>query len=120
MNATMTKKQEIEQERERAREDLRALMAGDESPVIGTILRHCSASGMSRDISVYYKETNITYLAAIAMGDKVKNSKGFNAIRVTGCGMDMGFHLVYNLSITLFSPDKYDHESAYRLKQRWL
>ena len=120
MNATMTKKQEREQEQESAREQLREVLAGDERPVIGTILRHCSASGMSRDISLYYKDNNITYLAGVAMGDSVKNSKGFNAIRVQGCGMDMGFHLVYNLSITLFCADKYDHNSAYKLKHRWL
>ena len=120
MNATLSKKQERELEKEKAREDLRALMAGDDRPVIGTILRHCSASGMSRDISLYYKDNNITYLAGVAMGDNVRSSNGFNAIRVSGCGMDMGFHLVYGLSITLFCPDKYDHASAYKLNQRWL
>jgi hypothetical protein len=120
MNATLSKKQERELEQERAREQLRALMAGDERPIIGTILRHCSASGMSRDISLYYKDTNITYLAGIAMGDKIRSSNGFNAIRVSGCGMDMGWHLVYNLSITLFCAGKYDHASAYKLNQRWL
>ena len=117
---TLTKKQAREQEQESARERLREMMEGDDRPVIGTILRHCSASGMSRDISLYYKDTNITYLAGVAMGDNVRSSNGFNAIRVQGCGMDMGFHLVYGLSITLFCPNKYDHNSAYKLKQRWL
>jgi hypothetical protein len=117
---TLTKKQAREQEQESARERLREMMEGDDRPVIGTILRHCSASGMSRDISLYYKDTNITYLAGVAMGDNVRSSNGFNAIRVQGCGMDMGFHLVYGLSITLFCPDKYDHASAYKLNQRWL
>jgi hypothetical protein len=117
---TLTKKQAREQEQESARERLREMMEGDDRPVIGTILRHCSASGMSRDISLYYKDTNITYLAGVAMGDNVRSSNGFNAIRVQGCGMDMGFHLVYGLSITLFCADKYDHNSAYKLKQRWL
>ena len=117
---TLTKKQAREQEQESARGQLREMMKGDDRPVIGTILRHCSASGMSRDISLYYKDTNITYLAGVAMGDNVRSSNGFNAIRVQGCGMDMGFHLVYGLSITLFCPDKYDHASAYKLNQRWL
>jgi hypothetical protein len=117
---TLTKKQAREQEQESARERLREMMEGDDRPVIGTILRHCSASGMSRDISLYYKDTNITYLAGVAMGDNVRSSNGFNAIRVQGCGMDMGFHLVYGLSITLFCAGKYDHNSAYKLKQRWL
>ena len=116
--ATLTKKRQAEAEQ--AREELREMFAGDECPVIGTILRHCSVSGMSRDISLYYKDTNITYLAGVAMGDNVRSSNGFNAIRVQGCGMDMGFHLVYGLSITLFCAGKYDHDSAYKLKQRWL
>ena len=117
---TLTKKQERVQEQESARDRLREMMAGDERPTIGTILRHCSASGMSRDISLYYKDTNITYLAGVAMGDNVRSSNGFNAIRVQGCGMGMGFHVVYGLSITLFCADKYEHDSAYKLKQRWL
>jgi hypothetical protein len=32
---------------------------------------------------------------------------------VQGCGMDMGFHVVYSLSQTLFN-------DGYALKQRWL
>ena len=78
---TLTKKQAREQEQESAREQLREMMEGDDRPVIGTILRHCSASGMSRDISLYYKDTNITYLAGVAMGDNVRSSNGFNATR---------------------------------------
>lgn len=36
-----------------------------------------------------------------------------DGIRVSGCGMDMGFHLVYNLSLVLYG-------SGDALKQRWI
>jgi hypothetical protein len=117
MSKTLTKREQRELEVLDAQNYLRELFADNDKPVIGTILRHVSSSGMSRDISLYYKDTNITYSAALAMGDKVKSSNGFNAIRVSGCGMDMGFHLVYNLSLTLYG---HDNRGGYKLSQRWL
>jgi hypothetical protein len=36
-----------------------------------------------------------------------------NGIRVGGCGMDMGFHLVYTLSRALF-------DDGYYVKHEWL
>lgn len=104
-------------DKDEAVERLTALFAGDEKPVVSTILRHVSASGMSRDISLYYKDINITYSVAMALGDKVKSSHGFNAIRVQGCGMDMGFHLVYSLSCVLYG---HDDRGGYRLSHCWL
>ena len=86
-----------------------------------TILRHVSSSGMSRNISLVIADGNdiadITYYAAQALGDKLIESKGHRAIRVNGCGMDMGFHLIYNLSSVLF---KGQDRAGYVLKQRWL
>lgn len=71
-----------------------------------TVLRHVSRSGMSRRIDLYTISDGapvfITGMAAAAMGMRWDNDKG--GIIVGGCGMDMGFHLVYNLSATLF-PD---------------
>lgn len=69
-----------------------------------TILRHRSASGMSRSISlvtVHKGELrDITFWAGRAMGYTVdQNNEG---LKVQGCGMDMGFELVYNLGRTLF------------------
>lgn len=113
----LSKRAQLEQDKLDAQNHLRELFAGDPKPMIGTILRHVSASGMSRDISLYYREQNITYYAALALGDKVKNSHGFNAIRVPGCGMDMGFHLVYSLSVTLYG---HADRQGYRLSHKWL
>ena len=68
-----------------------------------TVLRRVSASGMSREISLHVIIDNepywITGLAARAMGDRTSKRDG---IIVGGCGMDMGFHLVYNLGRTLW------------------
>jgi hypothetical protein len=86
-----------------------------------TIMRHVSSSGMSRNISLVIANgdevIDITYYAAHALGDKLIESKGHRAIRVNGCGMDMGFHLVYNLSSVLF---KGQDRAGYVLKQGWL
>jgi hypothetical protein len=86
-----------------------------------TILRHVSSSGMSRNISLVIANgdevIDITYYAAHALEDKLIESKGYRAIRVNGCGMDMGFHLVYNLSSVLFTGQD---RAGYVLKQAWI
>lgn len=86
-----------------------------------TILRHVSTSGMSRDISLVIAQgdevVDITYYAAHALGEKVTESKGHRAIKQNGCGMDMGFNLVYNLSSVLFNGQD---RAGYALKQGWL
>jgi hypothetical protein len=78
---------------------------------VKTILRSCSRSGMSRRISLVVAiEDNvqdITWHAARAMGEATKQGGRYvqdGGLVVGGCGMDMGFHVVYNLSRTLF-PD---------------
>jgi hypothetical protein len=140
-----------------------------------TILRHVSSSGMSRVIDLVivvadyrdeypknadgstnwdakptrkligHKPRSIGYLAAEAMDDRWDSDK--QGIKVGGCGMDMGFHLVYNLGRTLYphgvncagrmlcqsndhvnpGPDRgnYDRrhkhrDSGYAFKQSWL
>jgi hypothetical protein len=64
------------------------------------VLRHVSRSGMRREISLFTKEMRcIDGLAARALGYRIGKRGG---LVVTGCGMDMGFHLVYNLGWRLF------------------
>lgn len=81
------------------------LKPGDE---VITILRHVSSTGMARDISLFIVHNGqmegITYDVSRVLGYALKDSHGSNAIRVTGCDMDMGFSTVYNLSRVLF-PD---------------
>lgn len=100
----MTRKQEQQAEQQQARDTLRALLPVGSS--VTTVLRHASRSGMSRSISLMISDAgqvrDITHLAALATGDKIDHTHG--GIKIGGCGMDMGFALVYGLSRALY-PD---------------
>lgn len=93
-----------------------------------TILRRVARSGMSRRIDLCVVRAAdpvdvryLTYHAArlIGWGDsKTNNGAG---MPVSGCGMDMGFHLVYTLSAILFRGDpRVTGDPGYALKHRWL
>ena len=107
----------MQAEQAEAKTILLAGFATDPKPLIKTILRHVSASGMSRDISVIYKGENITVLASRVLGEPLKEKNGSFVIRMGGCGMDMGFALVYNLACVLYG---YEDRGGYRLSQAWL
>jgi hypothetical protein len=120
----LTHKQLVEAQLEReAREHLIELFAGDDKPKVLTLNRYVSSSGMSRDISVFYIKDNqilnITYSVAKAMGWKLVERNGSRAIKVGGCGMDMGFHLVYTLSSVLYR-GTIESDPGYYLNQSWL
>jgi hypothetical protein len=120
MNATMTKKQEKELEQEKAKDFLRKVFASQERPTAWTILKNVSSSGMSRDMKVCTsyegRVVDITwYVAQASSVGQLKERNGQRVVRVGGCGMDMGFHLVYSLSLAL-----YGSEGGYNLKQEWL
>jgi hypothetical protein len=70
-----------------------------------TILRHVSSSGMTRWISVIADTPdgpdNVSHWVARIMGKHANRGK-HEGIRVGGCGMDMGFHLVYGMSRILY------------------
>jgi len=127
-----------EKEKQEAIAKLRKwLKPGD---TVYTILRHVSKSGMSREIGVVILkgkgetvDLHPNFLIATACGDKL-NTRG-DGIKVSGCGMDMGFHLVYNLGRVLFpkgfklpkgrhgrngDTSGYDQDGGYALTQRWL
>ena len=115
--ATAAKKLEAQEARETLLEHYLT-----EGSRVYTILRHVSSSGMSRDISLVIADKDgticdITYYTAQATGDKLIERNGHRAIRVRGCGMDMGFHLVYELSSVLFHGQQ---RAGYELKQAWL
>lgn len=85
---------------------------------IHTDLLHVSKSGMTRRIDCFVivdgEIININHLIAEIDGKKI-DSKG--GIRVQGCGMDMGFSLVYNLSCRLFG---HENRGGYKISQRWM
>jgi hypothetical protein len=96
--------------------------------VVHTILRHVSRSGMMRHISVIGPDSrNLDYLVSIALDDKLADGGG---IKCGGCGMDMGFNLVYCLGFALWpkgTPEPHgkrngepDSSGGYALKHAWL
>jgi hypothetical protein len=91
-----------------------------------TVLRSVSASGMTRHISLLVAGIDntgkpalfdITYHASKVLGDKLSERNGHRTIKVNGCGMDMGFNLVYSLSSVLFAGQD---RAGYELSQRWI
>ncbi len=111
-------------------ERLRSMLAPNDT--IYTVLRHCSASGMSRSIDCYVMRDN----APVWLSRLVSNATGFRwddkreAVKVGGCGMDMGFHIVYTLGAVLWpegTPEAHgmrngepDRDGGYALKHRWM
>ena len=84
-----------------------------------TQLNHVSQSGMTRHISVRQIKKDYpldwTRLVSIALDWKEAKNRfgGYNGIKVGGCGMDMGFHLIYTLSSVLYN-------DGYAIKHSWL
>lgn len=108
------------------------LKSGD---TIYTVLRHVSASGMTRHIAFVLQrgtrkepvELHPNYAIATILG--YRQAKDGSLI-VSGCGMDMGFAVVYNLGATLWPKGtkkphgtrngEPDSDGGYALKHRWL
>ena len=82
---------------------------------VWTVLRHVSASRMSRLLDLYVidgdQPIRLTWSAAKVLDLSYCRKK--EALRVVGCGMDMGFHVVNCLSRRVL-------DDGYALKQRWL
>lgn len=131
-------------EREQAIEQLREIFPPGST--VYTVRRNTSRSGASHSISVVTNNwkgdgpSDISFLAARAMADKIDHTHG--GIKRHGGGMDMGFDLVYTLSSELY-PEGFecigercpsnDHvngdrnyaphhhvSGGYALKHRWL
>lgn len=127
----------------------RLLQTVEPGDTVYTIVRHVSRSGMQREISLVAIDRSvivlpidsragiaqvsrealhmIDYWASRALGYRIGKHGG---IVVGGCGMDMGFHLVYNLGRTLWPHGtdrphgrrngQPDSDGGYALKHRWL
>ena len=84
------------------------------------VLRHVSASGMSRRIDFYIIRDNkpqyLTGLIGQALDYRLHDRGG---LIVGGCGMDMGFHVVYSLSSALYDSTK-GNDGGYTLKSEWI
>lgn len=99
------------------------------------ILRHASRSGMTRAISPVIirdgEPVEIDYLVGPAIGYKF--NRDHSGLTVEGCGMDMGFEMVYNLGRVLWpdgfetppgymrnGPCAFDKDGGYALRHRWI
>jgi len=106
------KQKEKEKNKEKCVERLRELLEGVDR--VYWILRHVSRSGMYRVISLCIVKNNeillIDHLAAPLLEGYDEKHGGLKA---HGCGMNMGFHLIYNLSQRVFG-------NGYALKDEWL
>ena len=104
---------------------------------VHTVLRNVSSSGMSRRISCFVQRRDgpldITGYAAEIL-DYRRNDKDGGLV-VSGCGMDMGFAVVYALSRRMWpkgfkvpkggygrngDTSGFDRDGGYALKQRWM
>lgn len=73
--------------------------------VIYTKLTHVSRSGMYRVINLYVMKDNEPIWISRYVADLLEGwDDRHEGCRASGCGMDMGYHLVHNLGYTLF-PD---------------
>jgi hypothetical protein len=126
--ATLSKKAQAEQEKEQAQDFLRRTFAEQEAlgqrPTVWTNLKSVSASGMSRDMkALTVKDGQIVditwYVAKACSVGSLKERNGQRVIRVGGCGMDMGFHLVYSLSYSLYKSAN-GADTGYYLRHEWI
>ena len=108
-----------------------------------TVLRHVSRTGMTRGIDVYLvkKSTHVWITGyvgkAIGCPQSMKDWQQSKVLRISGCGSDMGFEVVYNLGRVLFpqgfvpekakkhgrngTPDtELDTDGGYSLNHKWL
>jgi hypothetical protein len=105
-----------------------------------TITRHVARSGMYRAIDAYVMVRNspvrISFDAARACGFRYDHKH--EGVSMSGCGMDMGFHLVNTLSYALhgmkskgdgakpenaghpFTPRRGHYRAGYSLNHWWL
>lgn len=82
---------------QQTKEKVKAILEGIDT--IYGIVRHVSASGMSRDIDLYIiKDNQLQYLtvyASVILGYTMSKNRG---MKVGGCGMDMVFSCVSSLA----------------------
>lgn len=96
---------------------------GANNYTVYTVIRSVARSGMSREISVIIPVRNDntgllsfvhpSYTIAGLLGRSYSEKTGHNAVVCRGCGMDMGFDLVYNLSSVLYG-------DGYKIRQEWI
>lgn len=123
----VSKKTYVAAQKERALEQLRKLCPVGST--VYTVLKKVSASGMLRHIALIVidkgEPRNISGLVSNALDYRWTDG---DALVVGGCGMDMGFSVVYNLAAAIWrdAPAEQDRRPGdsrspgYNLNQKWL
>ena len=118
------------EEKNRARETLERLL--EPGTIVYTVLRHVSRSGMQRSIQLKVVEegdiVDISWAVAVVLDVSMDAKHG--GIKISGCGEDKGFALVYELGTVLWpqgTPEPHgtrngepDSFGGYALKHRWV
>jgi hypothetical protein len=124
MTTKLTKKTQKEMEIQQAKQELIKILEEGNRKVYTSVVS-TSGSGMNRKINVFVATKsgeirNINWY--IEKLDLYNRDLKTGALKVSGCGMDMGFSVVYNLSTMLYRNEdgSYSHDGAYKLKQQWL
>ena len=98
------------------------ILKNDKPETIYTILRSVSNQGMSRLIDMFYvkneKPIHIHFQTNRIFQKRIQTSNGFG-YRVSGCGMDMGFHLVNSLSYCMSQYLGLEELDGYIYRQSW-
>jgi hypothetical protein len=115
---TKAERQQAESQREDALLRLRAILKPGDT--VYCVLRNRSASGMTRRISVFALDKqdaktrtagwfihDISFDASKVLRERINHDDG--GLIISGCGMDMGFHVVYELGRRLF-PEGFGEE----------
>ena len=125
----LSKKEGEQLYKEQAKNDLLSLVKPNDKILIN--VESVSSSGMSRTMRFFIIKDNelrdITgYVAIVAGYARDKN----NFLKVSGCGMDMGFSVVYNLGRCLWrdgTPESHgtrngvaDFDGGYALKHSYI
>lgn len=125
----LTKKAGLVLRKEQSRKTLLTMLKPGQT--VFTVCRSVSSSGMSRRISLYIVHDGdmrcLDHAAADVTGYKNSEKGG---LTLTGCGTDMGFHLVETLGRVLWpdgTPEPHgarngepDSCGGYALKHRWV
>ena len=102
----MTKKQELEQKREEAKDFILSIIAkirkSRRKPRLLIFIKSTSRSGMSRKMIVMLDERNITFRVNELLGYSTKS----DYVNVGGCGMDMAFWLADTITHYLYKDKK--------------
>ncbi len=82
---------------------------------LSCVLENVSASGMTRYIKVLLvadgQIEDVSWLVRRVLDIKLHNK--YTGVKISGCGMDMGFALVYDVASAVY-------DDGYALRYRWV